>query len=160
MYPHLPQIISEVEIKKSDQLYIYPHLPNQRIPGKITDCETDMSLLYNRVFEKKVLSLSQKENIFFKSFYKPISQSVLSNKRLYLPNDMHFNAYGFHFLAELVTEWVVRNPKEVYRVHTLKCVEVRVFSSAPTFQFLWVHVFLEPYRVVNVGIALCLGLIR
>ena len=63
-------------------------------------------------FEKKVLSLSQKENIFFKSFYKPISQSVLSNKRLYLPNDMHFNAYGFHFLAELVTEWVVRNPKE------------------------------------------------
>ena len=112
MYPHEPQIISEVEIKKSDQLYIYPHLPNQKIPGKITVCETDMSSLYNRVFEKRVLSLSQKENIFFKSFYEPISQLVLSGKRLYLPNDMHFNGYGFDFLADLVTEWVVRNPQK------------------------------------------------
>ena len=43
---------------------------------------------------------------------------------------------------------------------TRKCVEVRVFSSAPTFQFLWVNVFLEPYGVVNVDIAFCLGLIR
>jgi len=110
MYPHEPQIIPEVEIKKSDILYIYPHFP-EKIP-EIRFCETDLGSLYNRVFEKRVLSLSQKENIFFKSFYEPISQSVLSGKRLYLPNDMHFNAYGFHFLAELVTEWVVRNPKE------------------------------------------------
>ena len=110
MYPHEPQIIPEVEIKKSDMLYIYPHFP-QKIP-EIKVCETDMDSLYNRIFEKRVQSLSQKNNIFFKSFYEPISQSVLSNKRLYLPNDMHFNAYGFDFLADLVTEWVVRNPKE------------------------------------------------
>ena len=89
MYPHLPQIIQE------NKVY-----------------ETNMSSLYNRVFEKRVLSLSQKENIVFKSFYGPISQSVLSGKRLYLPNDMHFNDYGFDFMAELVAAWVVRNPKE------------------------------------------------
>ena len=89
MYPHLPQIV-----------------PENKVYG------TDMNSLYNRIFEKRVLSLSQKENIFFKSFYEPISQSVLSNKRLYLSNDMHFNAYGFDYLAELVTEWVVRNPQK------------------------------------------------
>ena len=67
---------------------------------------------YNRVFEKRVLNLSEKENIFFKSFYEPISQSVLSGKRHYLPGDMHFNDYGYNFLADLVTEWVVKNPQK------------------------------------------------
>ena len=103
-----------IEITKSNQIHLsismYPHLaqivPENKVYG------TDMNSLYNRIFEKRVLSLSQKENIFFKSFYEPISQSVLSNKRLYLSNDMHFNAYGFDYLAELVTEWVVRNPQK------------------------------------------------
>lgn len=103
-----------VEITKSNQIHLsismYPHLPQIIPENKVYD--TDMGSLYNRIFEKRVQSLSQKENIFFKSFYEPISQSVLSNKRLYLPNDMHFNAHGFHFFAELVTEWVVRNPQK------------------------------------------------
>ena len=103
-----------IKITKSNQIHLsismYPHLPQIVPENKVYG--TDMNSLYNRIFEKRVLSLSQKENIFFKSFYEPISQSVLSNKQLYLINDMHFNAYGFHFLTELVTEWVVRNPQK------------------------------------------------
>jgi hypothetical protein len=103
-----------IEITKSNQIHLsismYPHLPQIIQENKVY--ETNMSLLYNRVFEKRVLSLSQIENIAFKSFYGPISQSVLSGKQLYLPNDMHFNDYGFDFMAELVAAWVVKNPKE------------------------------------------------
>ena len=103
-----------VEITKANQIHLsismYPHLPQIIPENKVYD--TDMGSLYNRVFEKKVLSLSKKENIFFKSFYEPISQSVLSGKQFYLPNDMHFNDIGFDFLADLVTEWVVSNPQK------------------------------------------------
>jgi hypothetical protein len=69
-------------------------------------------MLYNRVFEKRIQDLSKKENILFKSFYEPISQHVLSNNRIYLPNDLHFNELGFRILGELVTEWVIRNPEK------------------------------------------------
>ena len=103
-----------VEITKSNQIHLsismYPHLPQIIPENKVYG--TDMGSLYNRVFEKRVLNLSEKENIFFKSFYEPISQSVLSGKRLYLRYDMHFNDYGYDFLADLVTEWVVRNPQK------------------------------------------------
>jgi hypothetical protein len=103
-----------IEITKSNQIHLsismYPHLPQIIEENKVY--ETNMSSLYNRIFEKRVLSLSQIENIVFKSFYEPISQSVLSGNRLYLPNDMHFNDYGFDFLADLVTAWVVRNPQK------------------------------------------------
>ena len=104
-----------VEITKSNQIHLsismYPHLP-QIIPENKVYGTDMMGSLYNRVFEKRVLNLSEKENIFFKSFYEPISQSVLSGKRHYLPNDMHFNDYGYDFLADLVTEWVVKNPQK------------------------------------------------
>ena len=103
-----------VEITKSNQIHLsismYPHLPQIIPENKVYG--TDMGSLYNRVFEKRVLNLSEKENIFFKSFYEPISQSVLSGKRLYLRYDMHFNDYGYDFLADLVTEWVVKNPQK------------------------------------------------
>ena len=104
-----------VEITKSNQIHLsismYPHLP-QIIPENKVYGTDMMGSLYNRVFEKRVLNLSEKENIFFKSFYEPISQSVLSGKRHYLPGDMHFNDYGYNFLADLVTEWVVKNPQK------------------------------------------------
>jgi len=104
-----------VEITKSNQIHLsismYPHLP-QIIPENKVYGTDMMGSLYNRVFEKRVLNLSEKENIFFKSFYEPISQSVLSGKRHYLPDDMHFNDYGYDFLADLVTEWVVKNPQK------------------------------------------------
>ena len=89
MYPHLPQIIPENKVYS-----------------------TGFDSLYNRLFERRVQELAQKEDILFKSFYEPISQSVLSGNQLYLSNDMHFNDYGFDFLADLVTEWVVRNPQK------------------------------------------------
>ena len=95
MYPHLPQIVPENKVYFS------------RIPPS-----TGFDLLYNRLFERRVQELAQKEDILFKSFYEPISQSVLSGKQLYLSNDMHFNDYGDDFLADLVTEWVVRNPQK------------------------------------------------
>ena len=103
-----------IEITKSNRINLsismYPHLPQIINENKVYG--TNMNWLYNRIFEKRVLSLSKKENIVFKSFYEPISQSILSGKRLYLPNDMHFNDDGFDFLTELVGGWVGRNPKE------------------------------------------------
>ena len=103
-----------IEIARSNHIHLsitmYPHLP-QIIPENKA-YNTSFDSLYNRLFEQRVQGLAQKEDILFKSFYEPISQSVLSGKQLYLPNDMHFNDYGFGFLADLVTEWVVRNPQK------------------------------------------------
>ncbi len=90
---------------------MYPHLP-QIIPENKVYHRTTFDSLYNRLFERRVQELAQKEDILFKSFYEPISQSVLSGKQLYISYDMHFNDYGFDFLADLVTEWVVRNPQK------------------------------------------------
>jgi hypothetical protein len=104
-----------IEIVRSNQIHLsitmYPHLP-QIIPENKVYHRTSFDSLYNRLFERRVQELAQKENILFKSFYEPISQSVLSGKQLYKRYDMHFNDYGYDFLADLVTEWVVRNPKE------------------------------------------------
>ena len=104
-----------IEIARSNQIHLsinmYPHLP-QIIPENKVYHRTAFDSLYNRLFERRVQELVQKEDIQFKSFYEPISQSVLSGKQLYLSNDMHFNDYGDDFLADLVTEWVVRNPQK------------------------------------------------
>ena len=104
-----------IEIVRSNQIHLsitmYPHLP-QIIPENKVYHRTSFDSLYNRLFERRVQELAQKENILFKSFYEPISQSVLSGKQLYIRYDMHFNDYGYDFLADLVTEWVVRNPQK------------------------------------------------
>ena len=104
-----------IEIARSNQIHLsinmYPHLP-QIIPENKVYHRTAFDSLYNRLFERRVQELAQKEDILFKSFYEPISQSVLSGKQLYISYDMHFNDYGFDFLADLVTEWVVRNPQK------------------------------------------------
>jgi hypothetical protein len=103
-----------IGITRSNQIHLsiamYPHLP-QIIPEKKV-YESDFNSRYNRVFEKRVQELSQKEKILFKSFYEAISQQVLSNNQIYLHQDMHFNEHGFQILAELVIEWVVQSPEK------------------------------------------------
>ena len=103
-----------IEIARSNKIHLsitmYPHLAQIIPENKVYS--TGFDSLYNRLFERRVQELAQKEDILFKSFYEPISQSVLSGKQLYIRYDMHFNDYGYDFLADLVTEWVVRNPKE------------------------------------------------
>ena len=103
-----------IEITRFKQIHIsiamYPHQP-QIIPANKAYA-SDSNSLYNRVFEKRIQDLSKKENILFKSFYEPISQHVLSNNRIYLPNDLHFNELGFRILGEHVTDWIIRNPEK------------------------------------------------
>jgi hypothetical protein len=101
-------------ITRSRQIHLsfamYPHLAQIIPENKVY--ETDYGLIYNRLFETRLEKFSQKENITFQSFYELIAQRVLSGEKLYLPGDMHFNDKGFRFLGEIVTEWVIQNPRK------------------------------------------------
>ncbi len=88
---------------------MYPHLP-QIIPAN-QSYSTSFDSLYNRLFERKIQEIVEKEGVQFKSFFEPIKKRVLTGEDLYIKNDMHFNENGFQFLGNTVAQWIIQNPK-------------------------------------------------
>ena len=88
---------------------MYPHLP-QIIPAN-QSYSTSFDSLYNRLFEKKIQEIVEKEGVQFKSFFEPIKKRVLTGEDLYIKNDMHFNENGFQFLGNTIAQWIIQNPK-------------------------------------------------
>ena len=88
---------------------MYPHLP-QIIPANQA-YSTSFDSLYNRIFEKKVQKMAEKEGVQFKSFFESIKKRVLKGEGFYIKNDMHFNEKGFLFLGNEIARWITQSPQ-------------------------------------------------
>ena len=88
---------------------MYPHLP-QIIPANQA-YSTSFDSLYNRIFEKKVQKMAEKDGVQFKSFFESIKKRVLKGEGFYIKNDMHFNEKGFLFLGNEIARWITQSPQ-------------------------------------------------
>jgi len=145
-----------LDISKANNIHIalamYPHLPQIISPVEIYESPLAIERKYNRVFEKSVKAIAERKKIMFRSFYDTIQESVSSltsvnirwdrslfkrnvyknypkdatrfetlyrlfreqavnDKRLYRGGDMHFNDDGFRLIANEFADWVIKNPE-------------------------------------------------
>jgi len=131
MYPHLPQIITEEEIYESPRAFnrkfnrvfeknVKAVAEHKKIMFKsfydvIKEnvlALTSVNIHWDRsLFKRDVYKIYPEDATPLETLYRLVREQAVSDKRLYLGGDMHFNDDGFRLIANEFADWVVKNPE-------------------------------------------------
>lgn len=97
-----------IETVKADHLHasiiLYPHLP--QITSEKDAYSDGEPIQWNRLFADSLVAMAQLAGVPLLDLFDAVASRIRTGERLFLPDDMHFNANGIRFLADRITDWI------------------------------------------------------